>query len=488
MRKLQAIGKTSSRTGGTCQRTHVSAELKFQQQSQASFFRPTIFASRHFSTSRQKQRWQASTWCGSRIAASRISNSVYSTPSEFLPPLWARFAKSFTEQNSNKPAVRFTPQSETDRKRISSTCCKLPTLCKRNNCRFSPRIFFRIDWRPTRFFYKHSSTKIPFERSPDSTTFAGFVWRGSPTFSRHNFERGSKSQSGSFACLSGSQNQYSTFRGCLGRRDGLVSSFNESLVVGRHNGNVKCFSHFRWSQQKITQASNWRFQRFPDIRPLGKLFNSSSTEAAILLFSSIERFSESLRSQAWCRRTGSLGYQRDEKVCEIMESLSKSGNQSKTVEYCDSSNSQQIQIDSKAGVEIKRQIYENFVQKPEKKLASNLDIYKISRSSGADKQSGREGFKIKRNLEKNLSGKQIVKRSGFCAENDDYNGKPFNAGAKSDEFFGGNDLEFQSRIAAAKTINGLCRINFPNTDVATEIFLISADDCVRQKSCGGYTT
>lgn len=499
MRKLQTIGKASGRArtalsgaGASGERAVGSLELRFQQQPQTTILRPTRFAKLSTFVACQKQNSQASSWRSTTAVSSRSSNSVYSSAPLLVPELWFRHKQDCSIWSAHKSADRSSCGNQADNTGIPSKYRNLSSLPRRNNREISDRIFFKSRGFEAFGFHQHSSAKIPLDRSSYSRSLTHAFWFNGKDFRGYDCECRIRNKPRSSFSLSSSSRKYSEVTCDMGGRDGLVSPRYSSMVMGGNNRRPEPFSAFSESQQQGIEAYAWRLSRLSDVRPMGELFYIFPSESSALFEPPDKRLSKGFRSRSRCQKTWCLGRQRAENRYENLESLPGRTYYAKTDESGHSSNSQQIQGDSKMRSEVKRQIYGCSEQKLEKTMACNLVFHKKPRSSRANKQSGRASLATTCNLAKNFARQQIVEWNDLCSKAYDDFDKSGTTRSRSNEFSRNHAGELQSWASSANTkFSQRCLIKqnqFTHSDAEKQKFLVQMGAYVKKWSRGESTT
>ena len=148
MRKLQATGKTGSRTGKALpgprtsgSRTAVPLKFQLQQQPQTAIFRPSQIKLRWVSISCQKQRSQTPAGCITANASSGESHSVHYTSARNMLPLRFRYKQDRTQRRSRQSAIGSSRRNPAGNTRISSTCKR---FCRPAPSHSAKRPFFGL--------------------------------------------------------------------------------------------------------------------------------------------------------------------------------------------------------------------------------------------------------------------------------------------------------------------------------------------------------
>ena len=506
MRKLQTTGKTGSRTGtalcriGKAQpgarssrkRTHVSAELKFQQQPQAAIFRPSAIKYRAISLSRQKQRPKASAGCGAENASTRESHSFHYTSAGNLLPLWLRYKQSCTHRRSCQSAIGSSRRSPTDSPRISSPCCNLPSLSVQHYCHHPIRVFFGSGRFKTGGFHKHSEAKISYECAPDTGVADHTFWLKSENVRRNYRKCRSRHFLCRSSCLSGSARSDTEVTFNLVRRDRLVSSRDSAMVMGSHFRRSESVSHFVKSQQQSIETYTWQLFWLSYVRPMGKLFDLPSSKTPALPEPFDSRFSKSSRPGSRGQETGCLGRQRIEKGDEVLESLPPWADFEKAAESVCQANTQPIQDSGEMRSSVERPFYGRALQKPQKEVGCDLGFRKISGKSRTNKQSSGKSLAKACNLAKNFTGQQIAERADFRSEINDYYSFACPAGPKHNGFSRNHAQKFSSGVSAAKAeLESSClrqQNQFAHLTVEKTKIFGQSSAYANISSCGSATT
>jgi len=499
LRKLQKTGKAGCRAGRALQRTRsssartfVSPEFQLQQQSQTAVFRPAEIEARSFITPCEKQGAQAPTRHSTAEHSARENNSLCSIASRILSSLRLRHPKNCPYRASGQPTNRSSQRSPAGSSRISSPCCDLPSLRGKYYRRHTSRVFLWTCRTKAISCHKHSEARVSYERSSDSKVTGNAFWGNSKNFRRNCH----KCRIWHFSCrrfgLSGSSRADSKIIFNMVRRDGLVSSGKPAVAMGSHVRKSKPVSAFIESQQQGVEAPHWQFFRFSYIRPVGKLFNISNSETPVLLESSDKRLPEGSRPGSRCKKTGCLGRQRVEKGYEALEELQSRQYFKKATESGCPTNTKQIQDSCGMWTSVGRQVYDCFVQKPQKEVVGGLVFRKKSRNNRADKQPSGEGFAKACNLAKNFTGQQVSQWTDFCPEINDnyYFSQP--AGSECNGISGNHAEKFSIRVGAAKAVLKSCCIKqqnqFPYSALEKRKIFEQSDTCAKISSCDSHTT